>query len=55
MSWLPLKIPENCKIVVSCTYEEGNPDLMQVREATQFIFIGRAIQRRGRGVEESAI
>jgi len=29
MSWLPLKIPEHCKIVVSCTYEEGNPALMQ--------------------------
>ena len=29
MSWLPLKIPPHCKIVVSCTYEEGNPALMQ--------------------------
>ncbi|XP_023324790.1 NACHT and WD repeat domain-containing protein 2 [Eurytemora carolleeae] len=29
MSWLPLKIPDHCKIVVSCTYEEGNPALMQ--------------------------
>lgn len=29
MSWLPLKIPAHCKIVVSCTYEEGNPALMQ--------------------------
>ena len=29
MSWLPLKIPPNCKIVVSCTYEEGKPALMQ--------------------------
>ena len=29
MSWLPLKIPPHCKIVVSCTYEEGNPQLMQ--------------------------
>jgi hypothetical protein len=29
MSWLPLKIPDHCKIVVSCTYEEGNPTLMQ--------------------------
>ena len=29
MSWLPLKIPQHCKIVVSCTYEEGNPALMQ--------------------------
>lgn len=39
MSWLPLKIPHNCKvvveklqllqIVVSCTYEEGKPALMQ--------------------------
>ena len=30
MSWLPLKIPPHCKIVVSCTYEEGKPALMQV-------------------------
>ena len=29
MSWLPLKIPQHCKIVVSCTYEEGKPALMQ--------------------------
>ena len=29
MSWLPLKIPAHCKIVVSCTYEEGKPALMQ--------------------------
>ena len=29
MSWLPLKIPPHCKIVVSCTYEEGKPALMQ--------------------------
>ena len=29
MSWLPLKLPAHCKIVVSCTYKEGNPALMQ--------------------------
>ena len=29
MSWLPLSLPAHCKIVVSCTYEEGNPALMQ--------------------------
>lgn len=29
MSWLPLKLPPHCKIVVSCTYEDGNPALMQ--------------------------
>ena len=29
MSWLPLKIPLNCKIVVSCTYEEGKKASMQ--------------------------
>ena len=29
MSWLPLSLPEHCKIVVSCTYEEGNPALME--------------------------
>ena len=30
MSWLPLSLPPHCKIVVSCTYEEGNPALMEV-------------------------
>jgi WD40 repeat protein len=29
MSWLPLRIPQYCKIVVSCTYEEGNIALTQ--------------------------
>ena len=29
LSWLPLKLPEHCKLVVSCTYEEGKPELMQ--------------------------
>ena len=29
MSWLPLQIPPHCKIVVSCTYVEGNPKLME--------------------------
>ena len=29
MSWLPLKLPPHCKIVVSCTYEEGNPALTE--------------------------
>ena len=33
MSWLPLKIPKHCKIVVSCTYLEGKPALMQVSKA----------------------
>ena len=45
MSWLPLKIPPFCKIVVSCTYEEGNPVLMQdlnflrsmIEDSTQFL------------------
>ena len=29
MSWLPLKLPPNCKIVVSCTREANNPALCQ--------------------------
>ena len=27
MSWLPTKLPPHCKIVVSCTREEGNAEL----------------------------
>ena len=29
MSWLPTKLPPNCKIIVSCTKEDNNPILSQ--------------------------
>ena len=29
MSWLPTKLPPNCKIIVSCTKEDNNPLLSQ--------------------------
>jgi hypothetical protein len=29
MSWLPTKLPPHCKIIVSCTKEENNPQLCQ--------------------------
>ena len=28
-SWLPLRIPPHCKIVITCTWEKGNPILVQ--------------------------
>ena len=39
MSWLPTKLPPHCKIVVSCTREEGNPLLCNVYEdLTKVVF-----------------
>ena len=32
MAWLPTKLPPHCKIVVSCTREEGNPALCKIYE-----------------------